>query len=60
MRLMREHGPRDREGRRAWVATDAGDALEKALEETRRVGVVVLVTGSLYTGEPILRRLRDE
>jgi dihydrofolate synthase / folylpolyglutamate synthase len=60
VRLMREHGPRDREGRRAWVATDAGDALETAVEETRRVGGVVLVTGSLYTGEPILRRLRDE
>jgi hypothetical protein len=58
--LMREHGPRDREGRRARVATDAGDALEVAVEETKRVGGVVLITGSLYTGAPILRRLREE
>jgi dihydrofolate synthase/folylpolyglutamate synthase len=57
--LMREHDPRDREGRRARVAGDAGDALEAAVEETRRVGGVVLVTGSLYTGEPVLRRLRE-
>jgi dihydrofolate synthase/folylpolyglutamate synthase len=58
--LMREHGPRDREGRRARVATDAGDALETAVEETKRVGGVVLITGSLYTGAPVLRRLREE
>jgi dihydrofolate synthase / folylpolyglutamate synthase len=58
--LKREHGPRDREGRRARVATDAGDALETAVEETKRVGGVVLVTGSLYTGEPVLRRLRED
>ncbi len=58
--LIREHGPRDREGRWAWVATDAGDALETAVEETKRVGGVVLVTGSLYTCEPVLRRLREE
>jgi dihydrofolate synthase/folylpolyglutamate synthase len=58
--LMREHGPRDREGRRALVATDAGAALEAAVEETKLVGGVVLITGSLYTGALVLRRLREE
>jgi dihydrofolate synthase/folylpolyglutamate synthase len=58
--LMREHGPRDREGRRARVATDVVNALEAAVEETRKVGGVVLVTGSLYTGAPVLRWLREE
>jgi dihydrofolate synthase/folylpolyglutamate synthase len=58
--LMREHGPRDREGRRARVATNVGDALEAAVEETKKVGGVVLVTGSLYTGAPVLRGLREE
>jgi len=58
--LMREHGPRDREGRQARVATDVVNALEAAVEETRRVGGVVLVTGSLYTGAPALRWLREE
>jgi dihydrofolate synthase / folylpolyglutamate synthase len=58
--LMREHGPRDREGRRARVATDVVNALVAAVEETRTVGGVVLVTGSLYTGAPVLRWLREE
>ena len=58
--LMREHGPRDSEGRRARVAVDARDALETAVEEIREKGGVVLVTGSLYTGVPVLRRLREE
>jgi len=58
--LMREHGPRDREGRRARVATDVVNALEAAVEETRKVGGVVLVTGSLYTAAPVLRWLREE
>ena len=58
--LMREHGPRDREGRRARVVTDVVNALEAAVEETRKVGGVVLVTGSLYTGAPVLRWLREE
>ncbi len=58
--LMREHGPRDREGRRARVVSDVGDALEAAVEETKRVGGVVLITGSLNTGAPVLRRLREE
>jgi dihydrofolate synthase/folylpolyglutamate synthase len=58
--LMRERGPRDREGRRARVETDVKDALEVAIEETKKVGGVVLVTGSLYTGAPVLRGLREE
>ncbi len=58
--LMREHGPQDREGRRARVATEIGEALEAAVEEMKEVGGVVLVTGSLYTGAPVLRRLREE
>ena len=58
--LMREHGPRDREGRRALVAADAIDALDAAVEEMRGKGGVVLVTGSLYTGAPVLRWLREE
>jgi hypothetical protein len=57
---MREHGPRDREGRRAQVVADTRDALETAVEEMRERGGVVLVTGSLYTGAPILRRFREE
>jgi len=58
--LMREHGPRDREGRQARVAADAIDALDAAVEEMRGKGGVVLVTGSLYTGAPVLRWLREE
>ena len=58
--LMREHGPRDREGRRALVAADTKDALDAAVEEMREKGGVVLVTGSLYTGAPVLRWLREE
>jgi dihydrofolate synthase / folylpolyglutamate synthase len=58
--LIREHDPRDREGRRARVATVARDALEMAVEETKRVGGVVLVTGSLYTGAPVLRWLHEK
>jgi folylpolyglutamate synthase/dihydropteroate synthase len=58
--LMREHGPRDREGRRALVEADVVRAVEAAVEETREAGGVVLVTGSLYTGAPVLRWLREE
>ena len=42
------------------MATDVGEALEVAVEETKEVGGVVLVTGSLYTGAPVLRWLREE
>jgi dihydrofolate synthase/folylpolyglutamate synthase len=58
--LMREHGPRDREGRRARVVAGTRDAVEAAVEEMKDRGGVVLVTGSLYTGAPVLRWLREE
>jgi dihydrofolate synthase/folylpolyglutamate synthase len=57
--LMREHGPRDREGRRARVEADVVRAVEAAVEEMREEDGVVLVTGSLYTGAPVLRWLRE-
>jgi dihydrofolate synthase/folylpolyglutamate synthase len=53
-----EFHPRDAGGRRAWVASDPGDALHLAVGEMEKVGGVVLVTGSLYTGVGILGRLR--
>jgi dihydrofolate synthase/folylpolyglutamate synthase len=58
--LMREHGPRDRERRRARVTTDVGDALDTAVDETKKIGGVVLITGSLSAGAPVLRRLREQ
>jgi dihydrofolate synthase / folylpolyglutamate synthase len=58
--LMREHRPRDREGRRARVEADVVRAVEVAVEETREVGGVVLVTGSLHTAAPVLRWLREK
>lgn len=57
--LMREHGPRDREGRGARVEPDIVKAVETAVEETREKGGVVLVTGSLSTAAPALRWLRE-
>jgi dihydrofolate synthase/folylpolyglutamate synthase len=56
--VEREHGPRDREGRRALVSEDAVGAIKLAVEEARGNGGVVLVTGSLYTVAPVLRWLR--
>ncbi|HET7478796.1 MAG TPA: cyanophycin synthetase [Rubrobacteraceae bacterium] len=44
---------------RSLVVTYAGDALEVAVEEMRRVDGVVLVTGSLYTGAAVLGALRE-
>jgi dihydrofolate synthase/folylpolyglutamate synthase len=57
--LMREYGPRDREGRRARVEADGVRAVESVVEETREEGGVVLVTGSLQTAAPVLRWLRE-
>jgi dihydrofolate synthase / folylpolyglutamate synthase len=54
----RQYEPRDTEGRRARVASDAGEALCVAVREMEKVGGVVLVTGSLYTGACILGWLR--
>jgi folylpolyglutamate synthase/dihydropteroate synthase len=42
------------------VAVDPKDALDAAVEEMREKGGMVLVTGSLYTGAPVLRWLREE
>jgi dihydrofolate synthase / folylpolyglutamate synthase len=56
--VEKEYGPRDAGGRRAQVASDAGDALRLAVGEMEKVGGVVLVTGSLYTGAGVLGWLR--
>ena len=53
-----EYEPRDAGGRRARVASDAGEALRVAVGEMEKVDGVVLVTGSLYTGAGVLGRLR--
>ena len=57
--LMREYGPRDREGRGARVEPDIVKAVEAAADETREEGGVVLVTGSLSTAAPVLRWLHE-
>jgi dihydrofolate synthase/folylpolyglutamate synthase len=57
--LMREYGPRDREGRGAQVEPDVVNAVEAAVDEVRAEGGVVLVTGSLSTAAPVLRWLRE-
>jgi dihydrofolate synthase/folylpolyglutamate synthase len=57
--LIREYGPRDREGRGARVEPDIVKAVEAAADETREEGGVVLVTGSLSTAAPVLRWLRE-
>ena len=57
--LEREHGPRDRSGRRAVIVEDPVDAVRGAAEEARSAGGVVLVTGSLSTVAPVLRWLRE-
>ncbi len=54
-----EFDPRDGRGRKAAVVTDAGEALERVVEEMEQLGGIVLVTGSLYTAAEILRRLRE-
>ncbi len=58
--VSREFGPRDRGGRSAGVASSASEALDRAVEEMREVGGVVLVTGSLYTATAVLPGLRRE
>lgn len=57
--VLREFDSRDREGREATVVTDAGEALERVVEEMRQANGVVLVTGSLYTAAEVLRSLRE-
>jgi dihydrofolate synthase/folylpolyglutamate synthase len=53
-----KYDPRDAGGGKARVASDAGDALRLAVGEMEKVGGMVLVTGSLYTGAGILGWLR--
>ena len=53
-----EHSPQDAGGRRGRVASDVVDALRLAVGEMEKVGGVVLVTGSLYTGAGVLGWLR--
>ena len=50
--------PHERGGGRARVVADVGKALDGAVSRMKRMDGVVLVTGSLYTGAPTLRRLR--
>ncbi len=57
-RLCEEYDPQEVTGRRARVVSDAGDAVRLAAGEMEKVGGVVLVTGSLYTGAGVLRWLR--
>jgi folylpolyglutamate synthase/dihydropteroate synthase len=56
--VEKEYGPRDAGGRRAWVASDADEALCLAVEEMEQTGGVVLVAGSLHTGAGILGWMR--
>jgi dihydrofolate synthase/folylpolyglutamate synthase len=53
-----EFAPRDSGGRRAALEEDVGEALDRAVEEMRKMGGVVLVTGSLYTAADALAYLR--
>ena len=57
--LLREHDPRDREGRPARVEPDVVRAVEAAAGDVRKEGGVVLVVGSLSTAAPVLRWLRE-
>ena len=54
-----EFDPRDRENRGAVVVKDAGEALERVVEEMRQADGIVLVTGSLYTAAEVLGSLRE-
>lgn len=53
-----EYDPRDAGGSSGRVVSDVVDALRLAVGEMERVGGVVLVTGSLYTGAGALEWLR--
>jgi dihydrofolate synthase / folylpolyglutamate synthase len=59
-RVAREYGPLDCEGRGARVVDDPVEALEVVLRDLEEVQGVVLVTGSLYVGAPVLRWLSEE
>lgn len=57
-RLLDKFGPDDAGGR-VRVIYDVNEAVDALIEEMRGAGGVVLVTGSLYTGAAVLRRLRE-
>ncbi len=57
-RIEEKYSPRDVGGKRARVVSDAADALRAVVGEMGKMGGVVLVTGSLYTGAGVLRWLR--
>lgn len=56
--IEHEFAPRDSGGRRAALEGDVGEALDRAVEEMRKMGGVVLATGSLYTAADALSHLR--
>ena len=58
--VAREHGALDCEGRGARVVEDPVEALKVAVRDLEEVQGVVLVTGSLYVGAPVLRWVREE
>ena len=58
-RVVSEHNPLDREGRRALVVPDPEEALGVAVRAVRELDGVVLVTGSLSTVAPVFRWLRE-
>ena len=58
-RVEEEYDPRDTGGGRALVVYDTGEALRFVVGEVEKVGGVVLVTGSLYTGAGVLEWLRS-
>ncbi|CAN5654656.1 folylpolyglutamate synthase/dihydrofolate synthase family protein [soil metagenome] len=57
--VVEHYGPRDLEDRLAEVTVDVSEAVDGAVSEMKRTNGVVLVTGSLYTGAAVLRRLRE-
>ena len=57
--ILEEFDPRVRRGRKAVVIKDAGEALERVVEEMKQVDGVIMVTGSLYTAAEVLGSLRE-
>ena len=51
--------PRGPEGESPRVVADVNKALDGAVKEMKKIDGIVLVTGSLSTGAPVLRRLRE-
>lgn len=57
-RLVDQYGLRNRWEQKVGIVADANEALDRVAEEMKQINGVVLVTGSLYTGAPVLERLR--